>query len=182
MNEGRKILLDERTVPEDKGILGSKTTSIGLDGAILKETRLMFCDACGLQIKDVNPALCSCGRKVCPSCTVFSDKKVFCRECAKQIIDISKQDFFLLHGISRNASLTDIKRCSSMSSESLEDSLSTLIGHELITSKGISLFTRYSVTDRGLAILATASQIYLGEGDINQFLAKLEETIDEGLE
>ncbi len=176
----RKVLMDERIIPEKEGLLGGKTTSMGADGSILKEIKTPFCDCCGLPLKDTNPALCFCRRKICPSCTIIHCNRAFCRECAKQITAITKQDFFALYGIAHDASLGDIKHCSLMSSENLDKSLAVLKERGLITCKGISFFARYAITDNGLAILATAEQIYQGEGDVNRFLSRIQEAIEEG--
>jgi DNA-binding transcriptional ArsR family regulator len=121
-----------------------------------------------------------CRRKICPSCTIIHANRAYCRDCAKQITAITKQDYFALYGIAHEANLGDIKRCSSMSPDNLERSLSALKEHGLIACKGISFFTRYTITDNGLATLATAEQIYRGEGDVNRFLAKIQEAIAEG--
>ena len=171
----RKVLMEEHHLPEQEGFLGSKITSMGTDGAILKEVKAPFCDYCGLLLKDSNPALCVCKRKVCPACTIIHENRAYCRECAKQIVAVTKQDFFILYGLSHEASLSDIKGISAMSSESLEESLSSLSERSFVESGGIFIFARYSVTDRGLAALATAEQIYKGEGDVSQFIAKIEE-------
>lgn len=171
----RKVLMDERHLPEAEGLLGSKITSMGTDGSILKEVKTPFCDCCGMLLKDVNPALCSCRRKICPSCAIVHENRVYCRECAKQIVAITKQDFFILYGLANEASLSDIKGISAIGSDTLEESLSSLSERGFVESGGIFLFVRYSITDRGLAVLATAEQIYRGEGDVNQFIAKIQE-------
>ncbi|MCW4010025.1 MAG: MarR family transcriptional regulator [Candidatus Bathyarchaeota archaeon] len=171
----RKILLDERHLPEREGFLGSKITSMGADGSILKEVKTPFCDCCGILLKEVNPALCSCHRKICPSCTIIHENRAYCRECAKQIIAVTKQDFFILYGLAHETSLSDIKGISAMSSDALEESLSALYERGLVESEGIFIFTHYSVTDKGLAVLATAEQIYRREGDASNFIAKIQE-------
>ena len=180
MNEGRKVIIEERHLPESEGLLGSKTTSMGADGSIQKDVKIPFCDSCGQMLKDDKPAMCSCRRKVCASCTIIHENKSYCRECAKQITAITKQDFFVLYGVANKASLTEIKHSSSMGSDSIEESLTVLLERDLIGCKGLSFFAHYSATDRGLAVLATCEQIYRTEGDVTRFLAKIQESLDEG--
>jgi DNA-binding MarR family transcriptional regulator len=179
MNEGRKVLMDERHLPEREGLLGSKITSMGTDGSILKEVKTPFCDCCGMLLRDVSPALCSCRRKICPSCAIVHENRVYCRECAKQLVAVTKQDFFILYGLAHEASLSDIKGISAMSSNSMDESLSALYERGLVESGGIFIFIHYSLTDKGLAVLSTAEQIYRGEGDVNQFLAKVQEASED---
>jgi hypothetical protein len=153
---------------------------MNVDGSIQKEIKLPFCDACGQTLKDQRIAICSCKKKICPLCMIIHENKTYCRECAKRITAISKEDFFALYGIANGAGLKDIRNCSSMSLASLEESISILVERSLVEVKGFSIFTRYVVTDKGLAVLATCEQIYRNEGDVLRFLLKIQEFLEEG--
>jgi predicted transcriptional regulator len=170
--------MEERRLPETEGLLGSKTTIMAADGAILKVVRTPFCDACGQMLTD-KPAICSCKRKICPACTIFHEGRAYCRDCAKQITAITKQAFFVLYGIANKASIWDIKHSSSMSLDVIYEIIDALTERELISVKGMLLFTTYSATDKGLAILATAEQIYKPEPDVALFLEKIRELTED---
>jgi hypothetical protein len=180
MSEARKVIIDERHLPENEGLLGSRTTSMAADGSIRKDIKIPFCDSCGQMLMDDRPSLCSCRRKICPSCTIIHESRSYCRDCAKLITSVTKQEFFVLYGIANKASVGDIKHTSSMSSESLEESLDSLLSRNLISAKGFSMFEHYSATDMGLEILATCEQIYRSEADVIRFLAKMQEFTEEG--
>ncbi len=176
----KKVLMEERHLPEDQGLLESKTTSMTIDGSILKIIKYPFCDSCGQTLKDQRIAVCSCKKKICPSCMIIHESKIYCRECAKRMTAITKEDFFTLYGIGNGVGPKDIKYCSSMSQETLEESISVLIGRGLVETKGFSIFSCYAVTDKGLAALATCEQIYRNEGDVLRFLLKIQEFQEEG--
>jgi len=180
LSNEKKVLLEERYLPEAEGLLESKTTSMTVNGSIQKEIKLPFCDACGQTLKDQRIAICSCKKKICPSCMVIHESKIYCRECAKRITAISKEDFFALYGIANGTGLKDIRHSSSMSQETLEESISTLIERGLVEAKGFSIFSHYAVTDKGLAVLATCEQIYRNEGDVLRFLLKIQDFLEEG--
>ena len=180
MSDEKKVLLEERYLPEAEGLLESKTTSMNINGSIQKEIKLPFCDACDQTLKDQRIAICSCKKKICPSCMIIHENRTYCRECAKQITAITKENFFALYGIANGVGLKDIQHSSSMSQESLEESISILIERNLVEVKGFSIFTRYAVTDKGLAVLATCEQIYRNDGDVLRFLLRIQEFLEEG--
>ena len=180
MNDEKKVLMEERYLPEAEGLLESKTTSMSINGSIQKEIKLPFCDACGQTLKEQRIAICSCKKKICPSCMIIHENKIYCRECAKRITAITKEDFFALHGVANGASLKDIMYSSSVNRQNLEESISILVERNLVEAKGLSIFARYVVTDKGLAVLATCEQIYRSEGDVLRFLLKIQEFLEEG--
>lgn len=167
--------MEERYLPEKEGLLGSRETLMNATGSIQKDVRIPFCDSCGQMLKGERVAVCSCQRKVCPSCAIIHENRTYCRECAKQITALTKEDFFVLYGLANEASLKDVKHASSMGSNALEEALGEMIERGMVEVKGFSIFTRYSVTDKGLAVLATCEQIYRNEGDVSRFLLKLQE-------
>jgi hypothetical protein len=167
--------MEERYLPEAEGVLESKTTSMSINGSIQKEIKLPFCDACGQTLKDQRIAICSCKKKICPSCMIIHENKVYCRECAKRITAITKEDFFILYGIATGVSLKDIKHSSSISQECLDESITILAERNLVEAKGLSIFARFVATDKGLAVLSTCEQIYRNEGDVLRFLSKIQE-------
>lgn len=179
MKNGRKTLIEERNLPEREGILGSKTTTMSIDGSIQKDIMIPFCDSCGQMLRGEKLAVCSCRKKICPSCVIIHENKAYCRECAKRITAITKEDFFVLYGIANEASLKDIKHASSITSDSLEEAIKILLERTLIEIKGLSIFARYSITSKGLAILATCEQIYSNEGDVSRFMLGIQELLGE---
>ena len=178
MEDERRTLIEERHLPEQEGLLESKTTSIDTDGSILKEIKYPFCDSCGQTLKDQRIAICPCKKKICQSCMIVHENKIYCRECAKRITAITKEDFFTLYGIANGVGLKDIKHSSSLSQESLDESISILMERDLVEAKGLSIFARYVATDKGLAVLATCEQIYRNEGDVLRFLTKIQEFME----
>jgi hypothetical protein len=168
--------MEERYLPEKEGLLGSKTTSMNVNGSIQKDIKVPFCDSCGQTLAGERVAVCSCKRKVCPSCAIIHENQVYCRACAKQITALTKEDFFVLYGLANEANLKDVKHASSMGSDAIEESLSTMIERGMIEMKGLSIFARYSVTSKGLAVLPTCEQIYRNEGDVSRFLMKIQES------
>jgi hypothetical protein len=175
LEDENRILMEERYTAENEGILGSRTTSMSPDGSIHKTIGVPMCDSCGRTLAGERVAVCKCKRKVCPSCAIIHENQVYCRACAKQIVGLTKEDFFVLYGLANDASLKDVKHVSSMSSDTLEEALGTLLDREMIESKGISVFAHYSVTNKGLAALATCEQIFRNEADVIRFLVKLQE-------
>jgi len=180
LSDEKKVLMEERYLPESEGLLESKTTSMSINGSIRKEIKLPFCDACGQTLKDQRIAICSCKKKICSSCMIIHENKIYCRECAKRITAITKEDFFALYGIANGVGLKDVRHSSSMNQESLDESISMLVERNLVEAKGLSIFARYVVTDKGLAVLATCEQIYRNEGDVLRFLLKIQEFLEEG--
>jgi predicted transcriptional regulator len=160
-------------------MLESKITSMNINGSILKEIKYPFCDACGQTLKEQRIAICSCKNKICPSCMIIHESKIYCRECAKRITAITKEDFFALYGIANGVSLKNIQHSSSISQETLEESLSSMVERNFVETKGFSVFSHYAITNKGLAILATVEQIYRNEGDVLQFLLKIQEFLEE---
>jgi hypothetical protein len=171
--------MDERYLPEAEGLLESKTTSMSTNGSIQKETKLPFCDVCGQTLKEQKIAICSCKKKICPSCMIIHENKIYCRECAKRITAVTKEDFFALYGIANKVGLKNIKHSSSISQEILEQSVSKLIERNLVEAEGFSIFSHYSATNKGLAVLATSEQIYRNEGDVLRFMLKIQEFMEE---
>lgn len=180
MSDEKKVLMEERYLPETEGLLESKTTSMTVNGSIQKEIKLPFCDACGQTLKDQRIAICTCKKKICPACMIIHESKIYCRECARHITAISKEDFFTLYGLANGAVLKDIKHSSSMNQETLEESISKLVERNFVEAKGFSIFSSYTVSDKGLAVLATCEQIYRNEGDILRFLLKIQEFLEVG--
>lgn len=82
----------------------------------------------------------------------------------------------ILWGIANEAGLKDIAKASSMGSEDLKGSLFELLERNLIDKKGLSVFTHYVITDKGLSILETSRQIYCNE--VSYFLMKIQEFLE----
>lgn len=180
MKKESKVLIEERYLPERKGLLKSKTTSMKADGSIQKDIKVSFCDFCGELMKEDEMSICSsCQRKICASCKVFHETKIYCRSCAKDLVQLTKEQFIILFGIVNEVKLSTIKKLSSMGFEDMKHDLCVLSERELIEVKGLSLFSRYVATDKGLALLPTCEQIYKPEGDVKQYLAKIQEFIGE---
>src|SRR4030067_3083961 len=152
MNDER-TLIEERCLPEREGVRGSKTTSI-IDGSILKTTSVCFCDSCGQVLKGEKMAICSCNKKICPICMVIHENKTYCKECAKRIAGLTKDDFFILYGLANGANLKVIRQASSISSQSLAEGLCMLFERGLIERQGLSIFSRFFATSSGLSVLA----------------------------
>lgn len=175
MIEEKKILIEERRVPEQTGLLGSKITYILDDGSIRKEERTPFCDVCHSSLAEL--ALCSsCMKKLCQSCIITYQDRVYCRDCAKAIVSITPNQFMVLFGIANEAGLKDIGNASYMGSEDLRKSLAELLERNLTDKKGLSIFAHYVITDKGISVLDTSKQIYRNEA--SYFLIKIQEFVE----
>lgn len=181
MSEDRRVLIEEKYVPEEERLLGGKTTSMLANGSIQKDVKIPFCDFCGKKLLEGEKlVLCSsCQRKICSSCVIVHESKSYCRECAKQAISLTKQHFIVLFGTVNEVDLKNIKKFSCISSEDLRESLATLIERGLIERKGISVFTHYAATAKGFSVIQTCEQIYQNEGDAQRFMMKIQEFLGE---
>lgn len=174
MEKKKKTLVIQRYLPEEKGMLGSKTTSMLANGSVEKKVKVPFCDYCSISLKEEMTLCSSCQRKICPSCVVTCKNKNYCRKCAKQIVSLAKEECMVLLGIAYELSLKEIKEFSCISAESLRKSLTTLLEKDLIKRHGISVLAHYAVTHRGLSILPTCEQIYQNEGDVQHYVTKVQ--------
>ena len=180
MKKEAKVLIEERYLPEREGLIKSKTTSMRSDGSIQKDIKISFCDFCGDLMKEDEIGLCSsCQRKICSSCKVFHETKIYCRSCAKELVQVTKEQFIVLFGIVNELNLDTIKKFSSMGFEGMKYSLDILFERELIEVKGLSVFSAYVPTDKGLALVPTCEQIYQPEGDVKQYLEKIQDLQEE---
>lgn len=167
-------------MPEKEGVLKSKTTSMRPDGSIQKDIKISFCDFCGQLMGENEMSLCSsCQKKICRTCKIIYETKIYCRSCAKELVQLTKEQFIVLFGIVNEVNQSTIKKFSSMGFEDMKYSLDVLFERELIEVRGISIFSRYVATDKGLALLPTCEQIYQPEGDIKQYLKKIREFVEE---
>ena len=180
MKKEAKVLIEERYLPEREGFIKSKTTSMRFDGSIQKDIKISFCDFCGELIKEDEIGLCSsCQRKICSSCKIFYGTKLYCRRCTKELVQITKEQFIILFGVVNEVKFDIIKKFSSMGFEDMKNGLDVLHKRELIAVKGLSIFSAYVPTDKGLALLPTCKQVYQPEGDVKQYLEKIRELQEE---
>ena len=171
--------MEERYLPEREGILNSKTTSMS-GGSLRKIIGIGFCDFCTQRLKEGEISLCSsCRKKLCLSCIVMISNKSHCRDCAKKMIALTKEDFFVLYGTANKASLKEVKRAGGLTSDCLRESVEVLLERGFIEAEGLSIFTHYTVTSQGLAVLTTCEQIYHNEGDVSRFLLEIQELLSE---
>lgn len=169
-----KVLIEERYMPEKTGMLKSKTTSMRPDGSIQKDIKISFCDFCGHLMDEKAISLCSsCQKKICKACIIVYETKLYCRNCAKSLLQITKEQFIVLFGIANEFAPGAIKKMSSMGFDDIKYSLDVLLERELIDIKGLSVFSVYVSTDKGLALLPTCLQIYQPEGDVKDYLEKI---------
>jgi RecJ-like exonuclease len=175
-----KVLIEERYLPERKHLLKSKITSMRPDGSIRKDIKVSFCDFCGQLIGKTEISLCSsCQKKICRTCKIVYETRIYCRDCAKELVQITKEQFLILYGIINEINASTIKKLSSMSLEGVKYCLDVLFERKLIDVKGMSVFSIYVPTDKGLALLPTCEQIYQPEGDVKQYLQKIHDLMEE---
>lgn len=180
MKKEAKVLIEERYLPERKYLLKSKTTSMRQDGSIRKDIKVSFCDFCGQLMDENQMSLCSsCQKKICRTCKIVYETRIYCRDCAKELVQITKEQFMILYGIVNEVNASTIKKLSSMTFEDMKYCLDVLFERKLIDVKGMSVFSIYVPTDKGLALLPTCEQIYQPEGDVKQYLKKVRNLIEE---
>ena len=174
MEKRKKTLVMQRYLPEEKRVLGSKTTTMLANGSIRKTVKVPYCDYCNASLKDEIILCSSCRRKICTSCAVTYKNKNYCRKCATHIVSLAKEECLVLLGIADEVGLTEIKEFSCMRAEDLRKSLAILSQKGLIERHGISVLAHYTVTRMGLSILPTCTQIYQNEGDVQHFVMKVQ--------
>ena len=85
MRQGQNVVLEERHVPETRGLLGGRTLLTSPLGGMERIIHPPVCDSCGSNLPDGKYALCqNCGRKCClERCAVMHENRYLCHECLR---------------------------------------------------------------------------------------------------
>ncbi|MEM2271944.1 MAG: hypothetical protein QXP56_04670 [Archaeoglobaceae archaeon] len=157
LSQNSSLIMEERKIPDFQGNLGGRSFSTNRSGGIEKVIRIPVCDVCGEALAEKFSMCKNCGKKLCENCAIhFSGQKV-CLDCLKQQLPLSKRSFKVLLALANGIeSLREISQVVQVKREEVEDCLGELQGLGLIDEKGLSIFSRVYVTDKGLEAMVAA--------------------------
>lgn len=162
------LIMEERKIPDFQGNLGGRSFSTNRSGGIEKVIRIPVCDVCGEALAERFSVCKNCGKKLCSNCVIhFSGQKV-CLDCLKQQLPLSKRSFKVLLTLANGIeSLKAISQVVQIKREEVEECLEELQSLELVDEKGLSIFSRIYVTDKGLEAITAYSKVFEGEADVS---------------
>ena len=174
--EGSDIL-EEITLPERAGILGSKSYR-NINGKILKTTRLIFCDSCGYKLLEDKPiVICSsCGRKTCSSetCTFEFQRKHYCEQCMQErILPLSLHGFMILRCILAGVDVQKVRKLANITGNVYREALNELLEAGYIEKKGVSLLKAYEILDSGIVACKAYTPAYSHDPRVAHFESEL---------
>jgi len=178
----QRDILEEIVIPEDEHVLTSKRYSATAAGTVLKEIRVGFCDWCGRRLGENDRTIicCMCRRKLCesPSCALVLDGRNHCPEHAQQSLPISRLQWKVIHGLVNSLSLDEIRDLTRTKRNDLVPALDQLKASGYVEKKGISLFSRYEVLDRGVLAWRTYCGAF-ADSDTAYFVSEVESHLRE---
>lgn len=176
MENSEGDILEEITLPERRGILGSKTYK-SINGKILKTTRMNFCDNCGFMLDLNKPVvICStCGKKLCSShcCTFEYQRRHYCQECVQQLLPLNIDGFRVLRCILAEVEPGKARKFGHMTHESYKQALSELLEAGYIERRGVSLLRSHKFLDKGLLAFHTYERAYSQDPTVKHFESEL---------
>lgn len=174
LNQNSSLIMEERKIPDFQGSLGGRSFSTNRSGGIEKVIRIPVCDVCGEALAERFSICKNCGKKLCSNCAIhFSGQKV-CLDCLKQQLPLSKRSFKVLLALANGMeSLREISQIVQVKREDVEECLEELQSLELIGEKGLSIFSRIYVTDKGLEAISAYTKVFEGEADVRMLKDKL---------
>jgi hypothetical protein len=174
-----KIVLDEHKVFAKEGELEGKTYASTIDGGLIKQTRIPVCDFCGAKSEEFNACI-SCGKKLCNNCKILFEKRIYCVDCLKEILPLTKQEYKVLVAIANKLrSLDEITMVTKIKKDWIREYKKNLEKNELIGSKGFLFFKETDVLDKGLEAIAAYRQVYGDEEDVALFEEELRRLLRE---
>jgi hypothetical protein len=171
-----RAVLEEIVLPEKEGVLSSKRYVTTANGAVLRETGVGFCDHCGSRLdENKGTIVCSsCRRKICgcdsPQCAIGYRGRYYCEECLQQLLSLDRLQFKIIHGLVNNLRLSEIRDLTHSKKEEFDSALNQLTANGYLDRKGISLFARYEILDRGILAWKTYYRSFSTDGEIAYFI------------
>jgi hypothetical protein len=173
-------ILEEVTLPERRGILGSKSYR-NIDGKIVKTTHLTFCDWCGSRLNEDSTVICvGCNRKLCSgTCSIEITARRYCQVCAQQLLPLSVHGFELLTCLLEEVNITKSRELACMTDYAYKSALDELVQAGYVEKKGISFLTDYKVLDLGILAWKTYYNAFSRGGDVAHFMEEVKNHIEE---
>jgi len=176
-------ILEERELPEKQGILSSKRYATTTNGSVIRETGIAFCDGCGYRL-DSNRATiicCVCRKKLCtsPSCSIDYAGRHYCEDDLQRILPLERLQFKIIHGLSCNLGLTEVRDLVRCQKEDFNSALKELVARKFVEKTGLSLFSRYEVLDRGILAWKTYYKAFTENGDVAYFVEEVNNHVKE---
>ena len=166
--------LEETVVPaKEGGVLSSKRYATTINGIVLTQTGVAFCDHCLSRLDDKTTILCcDCGRKLCnsPQCAIHYRGRHYCEDCLQLILQLDRLQFKIIHGLINKLRLDQIKKLAHSKREEFDSALNQLVVNGYLDKKGISLFAHHEILERGILAWKTYYRSFSSEGEIAYFL------------
>jgi len=161
-------ILDEVHIPEGRGLLGGRRLVTTPTGGIVREVRIGFCDICGIRLGE-NYIVCPiCRRKIDLACSIRIESQVLCTMCVRDSLPLSKRAYQILVCIANSVCDTRVLRnLTRIGKDDVKGSLFELMALGLIEKRGLSIFSTFHVTDKGLTALGVLCHIFGKDADIS---------------
>jgi len=180
--ENETEIMEEITLPERVGILGSKSYR-NINGKILKTTRMNFCDNCGFMLDLNKPVvICStCGKKLCSShcCTFEYERRHYCQECVQQLLPLSIDGFKVLRCVLAEVEPRKAREFGHMTHESYKQALTELVQAEYIERRGVSLLRSSRPLAKALLAFHTYERAYSQDPTVKHIESELTNYLQE---
>jgi hypothetical protein len=174
-----RVVLDEKKVLARERELEGKTYFQSENGGIVKEVRVPVCDLCGRKSESFN-ACVGCGKKLCNSCGILFENKIYCADCLNEILPLTKQEYKVLVAIVNDLkSLDGIAVAAKIKKDLIMECEKNLEKKGLIRSKGFVFFKEIEVSDKGLEAIATYRQLFGTQEDVAIFEKELRRLLSE---
>lgn len=159
------VVLEERRMPEQTGMLGRKVT-FRTETGVRRDIGIPFCHHCGRKLDDnQKSAVCSsCAVLVCIDCWIPFLGRVFCLNCVKTEVGISTSAMKVLVGINSELNMFELRSQLKMDPNELKMSIYELLFKELIKGKFLTFISGYKLTSRGRDSVILCSEILRREG------------------
>lgn len=176
-SQSPNVILQEKHIPEQrKGILEEKRLS-NTEAGLEKIITLPVCDVCGVRLEERFVACPACGRKLCNKCTIRFDTSNYCLPCLRERINLSKRAFLVLYAVAKEVTnKKEVSKLTKVPKDDICSCIDELLELKLIQRKGISVLSKYSVTDDGMSAVSAFSQVYC-TSDVNQFYSNLSQVL-----
>jgi hypothetical protein len=176
LDQRPRPMFSENRVVETAGLLGGRDLIDYGDNGIVRLTRQPACDNCGkikVDVKDF--IICNlCRRKVCQSCGIAYSNSYYCISCLRKLIPIDKSAYKVLVAVAKQVTHTSVmSELTKIPRRKVEDCLTELSDENLVMKRGLSLFSRLSVTELGLEAIGVLRGVYGLDEDSIQFDSEL---------
>jgi len=172
-NRSENIILEEKHIPEKDRAIHRRIFLSSDSGQVKKIITHPICEVCG-NLLSASFTICqTCGRRICSSCLVRYNGKIFCTNCLLEMIPLDKKDFKLLFLLTYQINrIREITELSGMTKEEVLNSLEKLIGYKFVLKRGFLFFSEIIPSEDGLSVLASYSKVYGNEEDVIKLISR----------